>query len=1047
MGRFQTLEDMILATAEAVRPPERLTVPEAAAKYRFVNNPGSFVGPYRNEKTPYLIEPQEVLTSLDYTSMIFVGPAQCGKALALDTPLATPTGWTTMGEVEVGDEVFGADGKPTVVEAVSPIMFGHDCFQVCFDDGTSIVADADHLWQVRDMTAKRHRLGGWNRVLTTREMAKIGAVFHRAGVRPVYSFRIDNSQPLECAEVDVPVDPYLLGYWLGDGNTDSSWLTVGRRDLADALDQFARRGFVNGKVRWRDGTARICFPGLAKNLRAAGFLSRKDKGSRSAAPKRIPPEYLRASMHTRRELLRGLMDSDGHQPSRLRAVTFVQKCADLASDVAELARTLGYKPSCRKATSASGLYWRVTFTPDQPADVFALPRKAGVVFRSAARRAKSKRRSIVALRPTASVPVRCIRVEANDHLFLAGTGMIPTHNTDMSLNWLTYTAICDPADLMMIDKSQAAARDFYQRRIEKLIRDNQPLQDRLMPGSHHQSTYSTKFTSGMLFTLSWPTVNELSGKPVGRLWLADYDRMDEDVGGEGSPYDLAAQRPKSFGRFGMVAAESSPSRLVENPRWMPKSKHEAPPTTGILALYNRGDRRRYYWICVSCNHAFEPDFSLFQWPDSDDLLEAAEQVYMPCPHCGQVYTQTADGAHGVPGKHGMNLAGRWIRDGQAWDAEAKQVVGTPVRSKIASFWLKGPAAAFADWTDMTLKYLKAIQEFENTGSEEALKTTVNTDQGLPYLPRGIEAERLPEELKARARADLGTGEERFVPGGVRFLIATVDTQKSRFECQVQGIGEHGDTWIIDRFKIRKSERRDEDGERKPLNPGAYVEDWHLLTDQVLLKTYPLGDDSGRHMQIRMMAVDTGGTDGVTANAYEYWRQLKRDPEGRNFHRRVVLLKGVATPGAPLTRIDYPNAERKDRRAQARGEVPVMLIHTDTAKDMVNNMLARTEPGGGMVYFPEWLPDWWYVELTAETKTAKGWVNPGKARNEAWDLMVYCVALCHSSKVRLPHIDWSKPPSWAAEWDKNDMVSVGQNFRFASQPKSDIDLAALAGRLA
>jgi len=414
---------------------------------------------------------------------------------------------------------------------------------------------------------------------------------------------------------------------------------------------------------------------------------------------------------------------------------------------------------------------------------------------------------------------------------------------------------------------------------------------------------------------------------------------------------------------------------------------------------------------------------------------------MCCPHCGHAYRDNAHDESGTPGKRGMNQRGFWLRDGEKMDPETGEIVGTPLRSRTASFWLKGPAAAFADWTDMTIKYLKAIQEFENTGSEEALKTTVNTDQGLPYLPAGIEAERLPEELKARASASLG---EKEVAEDVRFLVASVDTQKSRFEVQVHGIRPHGDVVIIDRFKIRKSNRLDEDGDPYPLNPGGYVEDWHLLVDQVLERRYPLCDGSGRMMQVRMLCVDSGGAVGVTANAYQFWRELRAD--GRNYHRRVQLLKGEAYKTAPLVRIDYPNAERKDRRAQARGEVPVMMIQTDHAKDMVNNMLSRTDPGGGMVFFPEWLPDWWYVELCAETKTAKGWVNPGKARNESWDLLIYCMALCHSSKIRLPHIDWDNPPGWAAPWDENDLVSKDQTFRFENHPKSDYDLKSLADKL-
>src|SRR5690625_2864728 len=108
---FQTLEELIAATAAGVRPPERLTVAQAAEKYRYLNNPGSYVGYWDNTIAPYLVEPMEVLTSLDHTGMIFAGPARTGKALALDTPIPTPTGWTTMGELNVGDLVL--DRKST----------------------------------------------------------------------------------------------------------------------------------------------------------------------------------------------------------------------------------------------------------------------------------------------------------------------------------------------------------------------------------------------------------------------------------------------------------------------------------------------------------------------------------------------------------------------------------------------------------------------------------------------------------------------------------------------------------------------------------------------------------------------------------------------------------------------------------------------------------------------------------------------------------------------------------------------------------------------
>ncbi|MBK9515536.1 MAG: phage terminase large subunit family protein [Flavobacteriales bacterium] len=115
------MNSVVLDVAELLRPSERLTVSQSAEKYRQLNNPGSYVGPWKNATTPYMIEPMDTLGSRDFTSCVFVGPAQCGKGLALDTPIITPSGWSAMGALSVGDQVYGADGKPTTVVFVSGI--------------------------------------------------------------------------------------------------------------------------------------------------------------------------------------------------------------------------------------------------------------------------------------------------------------------------------------------------------------------------------------------------------------------------------------------------------------------------------------------------------------------------------------------------------------------------------------------------------------------------------------------------------------------------------------------------------------------------------------------------------------------------------------------------------------------------------------------------------------------------------------------------------------------------------------------------------------
>lgn len=638
--------------------------------------------------------------------------------------------------------------------------------------------------------------------------------------------------------------------------------------------------------------------------------------------------------------------------------------------------------------------------------------------------------------------------------------------TDMFLNWLTYTTICDPADLMLIEKDQNAARDFSIRRIDRLHRHSEKVGERLIQRRNADNTFDKRYRSGMILSLAWPTINQLSGRPIPRLWLSDYDRMEQDVDDEGEPFDLALKRATSFQSHGMCAAESSPGFYVTNPKgWVPKTRHEAPPTEGILKLYNRGDRRRWLWKCVNpkCRMSFEPDFGLLKWPKSDDLMEAAEACYMECPHCNTRYTHEP----GVlPGKHELNRAGRWIKDGELWLPNG-QIGGKAVRSNIGSFWLKGPAATFVTWPTMVFKYLTAEKEYQETGSERGLKATVQTDQALPYTPKSVSDARLPETLKARAK-DYGM---RVVPMGARYLVACIDVQKNRFVVQIHGIGVGGDIWVVDRFEIKKSKRRDNDGERFWVNPGAYLEDWKLLVEEVMQKTYPLSDGTGRHMPVKLTLCDSGGRAGVTATAYNFVRWLRSGKEAElqteddgtplpqeqgeyewdpGLFARFLLIKGDPTPTAPRVRLGYPDSQRKDRHAGARGEIPVLFLGSNLLKDAVDKMLDRTEARGGRINFPNWLPDTFYTELTVEVRLPNGkWDNPNNYRNESWDLLSYAFASGLTQQIGLEFIDWNSPPGWAAEWDKNDLVfnPTAQTTPFEKLAAPKYDLGKLADDLA
>jgi phage terminase large subunit GpA-like protein len=656
------------------------------------------------------------------------------------------------------------------------------------------------------------------------------------------------------------------------------------------------------------------------------------------------------------------------------------------------------------------------------------------------------------------------------HLF---TGMVfagPAQcgKTDMALNWVLFTAKCDPADMMIVQTSGPTARDFSIRRIDRLHRHSPAIGELLAVGKQGDNTFDKSYKGGMLLTLSWPSINELSGKPIPRLWLTDYDRMPQDIDGEGSPFDLARKRATSFRSFGMCAAESSPGFVVDNPKWVRKSAHEAPPTKGILALYNRGDRRRWYWSCVKCEMPFEPSFELLDYPATADKMEAAETAVLRCPHCRQAYNHEPAG--GLPGKHELNRLGRWVPDGMTL-MPGGRLVGTAARSTIASFWMKGVAAAFSDWKTLIFNYLSAEEEYESTQSEESLKTTVNTDQGEAYVPKSLKNDRAPETIKARA-FDFG---DRVVPSFVRFLVASIDVQKNRFVVQVHGVAANKDVYVIDRFEVKKSKRVDEDGEHKWVNPGANFEDWKLLGERVIAKRYPLGDGSDRTMGIRLTVSDSGGREGVTENAYNFVRWLRRGNKAEDLEKtdspeaetkdtdegtyewssswasRFLLLKGNPIMTSPRVQLTYPDSQRKDRMAGARGEIPVLLVNSNAVKDMVNNRLDRVEPGARFC-FPSWADANFFIELTVEIKDPKkGWINPKRFRNESWDLLAYCLAATLSPTIQIEHLNFRDPPKWAAPWDENDLVegvdSTKPEGEKEEKPKTAADrLAALAGDL-
>ncbi|WP_312885463.1 replicative DNA helicase [Streptomyces physcomitrii] len=315
-----------------------------------------------------------------------------GKALALDTPLPTPGGWTTMGAVRPGDLLLDAGGRPTRVVAATEVMTGRPCYEMTFDDGTTVVADADHQW-LTDTCSSRRNATGRPEVRTTKELA--------ATLRCLTDDRanhsVTNTAPLDLPEQDLPVAPRALGVWLAGG------------------------------------------PGGEADLRALQQHAGGPEG------RHIPQRYLRGSLAQRRELLRGLLETRS-TVARAGSVKFTAAEKTLAEDFRELVTSLGHR--CRFTAEAGGgtqgasPTYSVTFTP-RDEDLAPRREEQGEDTGERLRRGKAKpaRRYLTEVREIESVPVRCVQVDNPEHLYLATRAMVPTHNSTLALDFARAASI------------------------------------------------------------------------------------------------------------------------------------------------------------------------------------------------------------------------------------------------------------------------------------------------------------------------------------------------------------------------------------------------------------------------------------------------------------------------------------------------------------------------------------------------------------------------------------------------------------------------------
>lgn len=337
------------------------------------------------------------------------------KGLPLDTPIATPTGFTNMQDLQVGDKVFDKDGNICNVTVKSEVH-NNPCYKISFDNGESIIADVDHRWLV---SFRNPDNSFRDKVMTTLEIKE--HIDKIDGKRTSYNIpKIVNPEPLNLPDVELPIDPYVLGCWLGDGSASCGIIT---NEVNNIWGEIKKRGFeISEDLSEPDKAEMHTVYGLRTQLRKLNLLDNKH----------IPDIYFRASYNQRLDLLRGLMDTDGYfNIKRLRY------CMETSQEwqrdgLIELLATLGIKSSTFKITKKLDgkkfTAWAVNFTTNN-FNPF-LSRNQDV---HCGKNDKNSFRIIKSVDPVDMVPTQCIQVDSPSHTFLCTKSLIVTHNTNKQI--------------------------------------------------------------------------------------------------------------------------------------------------------------------------------------------------------------------------------------------------------------------------------------------------------------------------------------------------------------------------------------------------------------------------------------------------------------------------------------------------------------------------------------------------------------------------------------------------------------------------------------
>ncbi len=418
VAKGHTAEDFAALLLEAQQGGLLVTVDQAIEEHEWVQ--GQTGIQFGNAMLDQAIQPGLLPSQV----CVVLSKTGGGKEEPVSAELPTPAGYRKIGDLVPGDMVFGRDGRPTQVTGVFPQGVKRLC-RVRFSDGTDRVVGWDHLWEVWARGGRRRE---WMRtVLSSRQILERG--FRTGNRNKEWKWRIPMCDPVQYEPADLPVSPYVMGFYLanGSGLGSSAVITVSEQNVWDEI--LAEDGRI-GAISNRPGCERATVLGIIGKFRGLGVHVK-------SAQKFIPDMYLRGSIDQRVQLLHGMLDGDGSSsaPGR-RCISYSSTSPRLIEGLTELVNSLGgtcvtsWRDRTREGKSVEAT--STIMLPDEISPFSTDSRK----YRGTTKNKHVPHRAIVSIEEAHEEEAVCISVEAKDSLYLTGSEYIVTHNTIFLLNMM-----------------------------------------------------------------------------------------------------------------------------------------------------------------------------------------------------------------------------------------------------------------------------------------------------------------------------------------------------------------------------------------------------------------------------------------------------------------------------------------------------------------------------------------------------------------------------------------------------------------------------------